>query len=264
MVVTRWEKEYIRKKKAKRRLYFSFFIVGMLCGAAGYAVFLSGEFNIQHISIIGNEALSEHALKESMEIFFQNQSNDFIYKFISPKNIIMIDSELLQDYLYQNYSLLAGVVVQKRLPHSLTITVEERDPIFVACQKNNQIVCFYVDRDGVAYEEAPRTSGSLITILEVENNIERGSIVVTGQTARDLKTFQDLLYEKLHLTTKKISVGKLTTSFDLFAGWSIRVDITTSFIDRFDDLALLLNSQLRSTQNLQYIDLTVPNRAYYK
>lgn len=224
MALTQWERDHKRKTHRKKRLYVWLFFLGLAGGGIGYMLFFSGQFEVRTVSVSGLEALSQESIQNSVELFFASNSNKFIFRFIAPKNLILVSTDMLAEYLSREYTLLAAVSVQKKTPDGLVIVIEERDPIFIICKKETD-ECFYIDEKGIAYERAPHTEGSLITIIETEAVIEQGKNILNPHLIRDLKLFRDLLQDRLNLTTQKIVIGKLAVSFELFAGWSVRVEI---------------------------------------
>jgi len=260
MDASRWERIY--KQKTRRRRVLKFFLIFLIVGflTCSYWLFFSGYFNISNFEIQGLDVLSKEQVQASLNSFFEQSPSSFV----SAKNWFLFSADSFKRYLQEKHPLLTSISLQKEFPDTLRIIVKEREPVFIACSSTQLGSCFYIDEAGTVYEEAPQTEGSLITTVEVSQIFEKGTSILDPALIEKLIIFKDLLKKRLSLPTKKIIVARDIT-FETYEGWQIKLDAKSNFLERFDDLVLLLNTQLKGErEKLEYIDLTIPNRAYYK
>lgn len=255
-----WEKIYSKRKKKRKVLKIYLFLV--LTGLAGlaYAILFSGLFDIDNIELEGLGVINQERLQASINVFFEESQG----KFIPIKNWFFIPKEKLTQFLKEEYPIVREIKIKKEFPNSLILSLDEREPIFIVCSQNQGTPCFYIDKEGIAYQDAPKTEGSLISIIETEREFNQGEVLFGPLLIENLIEFRELLRIGLNLPIKKIITdGDIV--FETYDGWQIRMAADTHFSERFEDLVLLLNSEIKEErENLEYIDLTLPNRAYYK
>ena len=152
---------------------------------------------------------------------------------------------------------------------SLTIEIKEREAVGIYCQKGDE-VCFYFDREGVFFKESPRFSGELF--LAIEDGRERNFSLADAFDDRGL-------LEKVNLTKDILDELKFVSyrnfflpenSFEFWVktkeSWDIYLDKESDIPTQLVALKKFLEEKLPASrrQTLQYIDLRVNNRIYYK
>lgn len=254
--------EKIYSKRKKNRKAFKFYLFLILASLFGlvYVIFFSALFKVNNITLNGLEVLNQERLQASINVFLKENQGGFI----PFRNLFFIPKEKLSQFLKERYPIISEIEIKKNFPNSIILSVKEREPVFIVCPQNQKSTCFYIDKGGVAYQDAPKTEGSLISVIETEREFNQGDFLFEPLLIENLIEFKELLRIRLNLSTKKIITAK-DVIFETYEGWQIRVAANTPFSERFEDLVLLLTSEIKEERkNLEYIDLTLPHRAYYK
>jgi hypothetical protein len=130
--------------------------------------------------------------------------------------------------------------------------------------------CFYFDRNGVAYAEAGQSSGFLI--LNVADY--RGRAIALGSAVASEEWFKNIiaageLLPKIGVNAAEFSIP--SGSFDEFdaktaQGWKIMFSTSTDVAKQISSLGVLFRDKLPASvrAGLQYVDLRIQDRIYYK
>lgn len=129
--------------------------------------------------------------------------------------------------------------------------------------------CFYVDETGTAYEEAPQSFGSLITLIKDYGNkpVQIGEQAASPETLASISRIQKLFRENLNLKILEInlnSAGKNSIEIAVSGGWN--AIFPTGGIDAsFSALKTILEKEIKEKQSeLEYVDLRFGTKVYYK
>jgi len=144
--------------------------------------------------------------------------------------------------------------------------VEERIAIGVWC--NIESSCFYFDKEGVIFEQAPKSSGSLILAIEDYRDFEAslGSTVLTREDISFFRESRGLLSRNFPFSVNKFTVSE-KSEFELVTSesWRVLLDKKESPEYQLSNLKYLLDEEVAARRfELDYVDLRLGNRLYYK
>jgi len=277
----------INKRKTKRRLNLKFLFFGglffcLILGLA-YLLFFSPYFKINPvlcsqdninapaqarcgITIKGTERVSQdEILNLTKEVL-----NGSYFKIIPQNSLILFPEQKLEELLKERIPSIKEVKITKKIstqPFSLIIEIKERERVMVYC---GEIKCFYLDEDGFAFEEAPEIYGGLG--LTLKDNSKREVKIKEIAINKDLVSFlsqvKELLEESLSLSLLNFQIDFYPTR-DLTAitseGWQIFFNPTGDPKTQVQALKMVLEEKIKEQRNqLEYIDLRVENRVYYR
>jgi hypothetical protein len=267
---------FTKTKKKKKRILLNLFylvLIFLVIGLGFYILFFLQYFQIKNVSFDGMVTVGEGDLKN----IFSEYASEKRY-FLENSNIFVLSSSGLSERIEKSFRRVKGVDVKKDFPDSLKINLEEYKPIGISCKETDgkkdvkklkKAECFYFDKDGIIFDSAPLTVGSLLVFL-YDKNI-------------NIKSFPDNSYKKesvdFILKLKSEILKKIGISVDYF-----------KFLNEYDDIEAVSKSGFKMffTQdqdpllqveaikeliestikddiiNLDYIDLRIQNRAYYK
>lgn len=264
-----------RKKRRKRRIAFLVIFV-ILAVAAGsvYALFFSGWFSIRDIKISGNDELAPEEIKNIAE---SHISRTYLFGLLKPYlNIFFAGSEVIEHSLKDRYPLIETANVSKNLFNKdLSIEIKEREGIGVYCRKDLSAqagsgVCFYFDRNNVFFKEAPRFSGQLFLVIEDSRNRD----FKLGHSFDDAELLDKIFEAKRIIDELRIveyqNFFLPENSFDFRIktkeGWSVYLDKESDIASQLVSLKKFLEEKLSTERRktIQYIDLRINNRIYYK
>jgi len=256
-----------RNYKTQRHLSFpikKFFFLGLtlfVFGGIFYFIFISKNFEIKDIDITGADTISkEKILSEVDKIFEQKKFN-----FLSFQNYFLFPSKKLQASLQEQFPRIGNLEIKKINPDGLEITIEERKLIGVWCGQGG---CYYFDKEGIIFEEAPRTTGSLMLSIDDEREGVQnlGDVVLDNEQINFFQNVRNIVLSNFQFGTKKFIISQ-DGEFELMASenWRILLDKKESSEYQLSNLKYVLDEEIKTRrQELEYVDLRLGNRVYYK
>ncbi len=260
-----------RRRILKLKIYGGIAAFFVLLIGAGYLIAYSPLFRIKDISIQYLEAQPHDINRQFLEVkpplindlknFFTNRSK--IAEFLGPENILIWKQEKIGEFL-KNRPEISEITIKKNyFKRRIEIGVKERERFGVWCQQSENATCWWFDRNGILFAETLNVEGQLIN--KVADFSDRQ--LNLGDKALDDKFFQNLIkiFEVLERSGLKIKSLKLE---NLEFQEAITESSPTIFFSlRFaPDSALEVIKSLKDKglEGIEYIDLRVENRVYYK
>lgn len=251
MPSSRYYKFKIENQKEKiKRLKTLFFIVlvSSFFLAITWLIFLSPLLKIKNIEVSDNKYLSS------------------ISSVVSD-NLLTLSKSRLKNELSSNIPSITNIEITKKPFHTIKIDFEERVQVGIWC---NELNCYYFDKEGVAFKEAPQTEGGLIlkVIDKSNNDAKLGDNILNNEKIDFIIAFSREINENGNFKILEFKI-KPMPSVDLEAitdkGWSIYLDSAHNPGVITTNLFTFLNESIKNNANhLVYIDLRVPNgRIFY-
>lgn len=287
-------------KKGRRRkklswkpwLWGGFFIL-LLAGAVYLFVF-SPVFKIEEIKISGNNLIST----EQIQAVAENVLEQKILKIIPRDTVLVLVDNKIGQEIFNNFPEIASVEVKMAQIDELDILVSERKTAAIVCQIIAVLVpsptpsppsmtpsvsplptqaqeklpeseeCFFVDEGGVAYREAPKISGTILPTFYRQNmELRRRTEVIQPSTIQFAAQLKKELRESNVDLTGFVLEDEISQELKAFTGegWLIYFDMNRSAFTQAKVLEALLKEEIKDKRaTLQYVDLRVANRVYYK
>ncbi|OGN04752.1 MAG: hypothetical protein A2831_01305 [Candidatus Yanofskybacteria bacterium RIFCSPHIGHO2_01_FULL_44_17] len=260
-------KDELKNKKRKKLLSKAvvlclLIVIGMVSSI--YLLFFSKLLDVRSITI---EAADE--MRAQLNIAAEDWLNKKFGFFPRRSNILFLSGDQLSSTLIDQFPRLESARVVKKIPHSLEISVEERKSAGIWCLSDG-VRCLYFDKNGVAFNETQSSAGYLILNVKdmrsrelklgdiVADNIWLASII----KARELLTKNDLDIRKFVIPAESFDEFYAITA----SGWKIVFSNSTDISKQIDALRIFLEEKpsINQKANLQYIDLRIQDRIYYK
>lgn len=254
-----------RRRLLKLKIYGGIFLFFILAVGAAYLVVYSPLFQIKQITADGKEVDGKEII-ENLKNFFASQSK--ITSFLRANNILIWDNKKIAEF--PKNPKIAEITIEKDyFERQIKINIKERERFGVWCPSpfvDNASTgegCFWFDKNGVIFSEAPQTEGNLINKVDDFS----GRSLKLGESVLAEKFFSNLLkifevLEKTGLGIKSLKLEKLEfqeiiTESSPKIYFSLRIDpgFTLAAIESIKNLGL---------EKIGYIDLRVENRVYYK
>jgi len=254
-----------REEKIKKlKILFSLLFLLTIILTAFWLIFLSSLLKIQNINFSDNTVLNRD---DALNII----SN--IAPFGLGENLLILSKSRLKSELAATFPFITDITIKKKLFHTVIIYFYKRIQIGIWCrpaggepQADN---CYYFDKDGVVFADTPETEGSLILKIKdlSKNDILLGDKVLDNNQINFIIDFSSKVAEnnKFKILLFKI---KPNPSVDLEAitdkNRSIYLDEKQYPAAVVNNLLSILEEVVKNTGNLEYIDLRIPNRVFYK
>ena len=184
-------------------------------------------------------------------------------------NILLFSPQKIRPVLITAFPRIDSVEIRRTSLHGIEITVRERVAVGLWCLSvQNQ--CFYYDADGIAFSEIASTSGYLFVpvIDERERTIEIGSEVAPDSWRQRIFEVKKILQFGGLNASKFIIPRDALNEFSVVVAEGWKIFYTTNFdVKRqTDNLLAFLKEKISPTEftNLDYIDLRIEDRIYYK
>lgn len=267
---------YQAEFQAKKRKKLILFLLGGLLALGGvfyglfsflflFDFFAVREINIEQKSFVKNEEI---------QTVINNYLGEEKWLVKKWQNIFLVKSGAIRKLLAQNFPVLRDVKVNKKYFHGLIISANLREPIGIWCFKKTD-TCFYYDYEGVAFEKAADSAGSLSWIIEDQTspNLTTSDVEKLGDRVAEPDRLAWLEELRRGADDLRLGITKIIIPEELFRinaktteGWTIYFSTKDDLSTQLKTLRLFLANKISPEQRnqLQYIDLSILNRVYYK
>lgn len=190
------------------------------------------------------------------------------------ENMFILSKNRIKSGLAAAFPAITDINIKKEPFHGLIVNFEKRIQIGIWCrpagdqpQADN---CYYFDKEGTVFKEAPQTEGSLILKIEdfEKKEVSLGNQVLSNKQLIFITKLNNKIIENNQF---KIIKFKIAPSANLALealtdrGWSIYLDQNQDPALAANNLLTILDEVLKNkTDNLDYIDLRIPSRIFYK
>ncbi len=262
-----------RKKKFSGRFVIasilSFLFFGVLSGAG---FFVTQHAHIKNVEVSGLKVLNSEEIKSEV-----NKELEGAFAFILPKNsYFVVSTTKIKEKLLALNPRIADIAITKEYPESLQVNLTEREPWGIYCndllldlQKDaGKQKCFYIDKSGFSYEDAPLTTGTLINKIRGDaENSAVGTQLVDPETI----SLMERIANKLRELDLRVSVFEIRTPLkseirvQTHEGFALIIKRTDDFQNVFNVLKTVLANEIKGKRSqLDYIDLRFGNKVFYK
>lgn len=234
--------------------------------AVFYIFFFSGLLAVTKIEIQGTSEIVQEDLKKTIEERISRKYFDSI----SANNIALIKKNLLKKELKDSFRGIEDIKIVKVFPDTLLFTVYERRPGLVFGSGERY---FMVDKKGYVYDDnvsdSTREKYPVLTDLSAssvnleENIIKEGYISYVTSIREKIKSSLGIDIENCVETPSIVSSDiRIRTQ----EGWRIFFSIDIELDKEIKMLEAVLSNNIDPAQrsNLEYIDLRVDNKVFYK
>lgn len=187
------------------------------------------------------------------------------------ENIFFIPTDQIEQKILLEVPQIRDVHIIRKMPGTLKVIVQEKQPALLLISGGSY---YFVDIGGIAYEQASLDMLPGVVLPTVKNSDTEATVILgTSAVEAQFVTFITEALKKLpEITGAQIAEMKIPSlatrevHFLLDKNWKILMDTTRTLQEQLDILKRLLADTIskEEMQVLQYIDLRIPNRVYYK
>jgi len=186
----------------------------------------------------------------------------------SEANILFFPSNQLEEKIEDNFSLILQATVQKGIPDTIRVLVEERKPVLIWQTANKN---FFIDQRGIAFtakKDYQKITGEKYDYLPTVDDqsdlpVEIGQKVAAKDWINFISELDKQLIEKLTLQSKKFTIKG--TTFDLTANTEkgkIYFDTSRAVDEQIKALTTALKNIKK--KKFDYLDIRIKGWVYYK
>jgi len=252
-----------REKKSFRKKAIIFLWISLLILVLAYVLLLSPIFKIREIKVSGNRVVSNEEIRNSL--------NSFLFKkilvFFNQNNLFLATGSKLRGIIISDFPRILSIEINKNIfEKTIGLEIVERKEAGIFCRGE----CYYIDKNGVIFEKAPQTSGTLILTIKdnSERELEMGKNALDKEFMAELIGLREDLLNQLGLKVIDFIIETdmlKDLKVDTNEGWYILFDRERDLKNQLDALKLVLEEKIRGDRKeLEYIDLRIENRVYYK
>lgn len=264
----------LRYRRNRFRVRMKIFGIFMVLLIIPFVVFMHLPIlYIRNIKVIGSKLSNTYNISQfiNFEIFSSSGISKFIF---GKKNFLLIlvlssKMEKALNELKIHYPIIKNADVEKYniKTGSLTVKVEEREKYGIWCLDNDNIKdqpCFWFDKNGILFIPAPHTEGRLIKKIfdKYDGNMNIGEYIFDRERVGILlKIFDFLEISGLNIRTLCLDNRELDEIKTCDNNYPI-----IYFSLRFNPFVELpgLQKIYNDIDKLEYIDLRIKNRVFYK
>lgn len=242
------------------------FLLLLIVGGGYYILFFRNLFDLHSIAISSPDNIDSDEIRVAAEAWMDANR---LPRVARRNNILIFSPQRMSDSLRDQFPAIADLDISRTSRHSFSIKITSRKPAGIWCLTKSE-QCYYFDQSGIAYAEIPQTSGALYLLIKDERMHE----TALGEKITDSDWLKAILLVRNSLQFSNIGIRALGIEADSFnefyvettQGWKIMFSLETSLSDQTSALSQFLKEKISSDEllTLEYIDLRIPNRIYYK
>ena len=185
------------------------------------------------------------------------------------RNILLFSSQTIRPELLDAFPRIDTIKIRRTSLHTLEIAIRERIPVGLWCLPARQ-TCFYYDANGIAFSQILPSSG----FLYVPVNDFRDRPISLGAPVAPDSLRNDIFDAKKILQFGDLNISEIDIPADAYneyhavmrEGWKILYSTDTDNRKQTNNLLVFLKEKLsKATRaNLEYVDLRIEDRIYYK
>lgn len=261
--------EYFQKKRINflKILYWFFFVA--FSGVAVYIFLFSGFLNILTVEFSPTEKIDSQRLKNRWNLLLGEK----YFNLVPKNNILLLKEAYLNDLFTQEFGIVKRIKIIKKFPDKITIVVEERKPLinlensqgrFILDDEGNSYAGDFFDSSGFNQQELPilkeKNSESATSF---NNDAGQKYLNFIFGIKDKLENFLDIKVKK-EISALRIISGDIV--FESEEGWQMYFNKKVEINKAIEMLRLVLDEKIgqEKIKNLDYIDLRINNKVYYK
>lgn len=229
----------------------------------GWFLFYTDVFAIKAVTIVDARPHTEEATRNIVKKALEGLPPYGSIFFINTDDLKMnIESALAQVRTLQ---------VTRSLPSTIKIIVQEKQPSLLLVSNGSY---YFVDDQGIPYEEAHLDTLPGIVLPTVHNADDKAKVtigvaVVAPEFVDFVEYVQQHLPEYINAQVARIQIPSLAARevhFVMDTNWELKLDVTRDKEQQLNILKRLVTEMISEDEleTLDYIDLRIPNRVYYK
>jgi cell division protein FtsQ len=250
-IYSRTEADVVKRDFKRGFLLFLLFIA--VCGVV-YLLFLSPLFKVESIQVNDLKYGHSEIIQKIIEDYRDNLLN---------KNIITFQKKPIKEEII-NSGGIKSVNVIKKYPNTVIIEVEERSPSLVWQVLGNK---YLVDDSGIIWSDFKEQFDNVPVVTDTNNvSVEIGDKVVSSKFVKFITELADSFESYTDTGFVKIEISDSAEDIKVVSsdGWYAYFNTTFTAKNQLINLNRILKEVNLKNKKLEYIDLRIENRIFYK
>jgi cell division septal protein FtsQ len=254
------KKHCIKRKKSlfENNIIYGSFISLFLFSFGVYLFIFHPLFQVSSVVIESSENINEKNLVD-----YVNQKIQRKLFFLNSKSIFLFSEDKTQNEVLSQISTIKDISIEKVFPGEIKIKFVERTPALICCKEHNTKYCYYLDREGIAFQKFNNVKKNLFLIIK-KGEYLLGDKVLSKNCIESIFFLINEL-RRLKIETNYINLEKEDTITLITKDrWNILFSLE-NYEKELKNLKLILEKiDEDKMQDLDYIDLRFGDRIYYK
>ncbi|PSO44820.1 MAG: hypothetical protein BRC23_00085 [Parcubacteria group bacterium SW_4_49_11] len=261
----RQTKKSTPQRKARPRLRRVMLLVVLVMLAVG-GVYGLNRWEYVHVSTVKIEGDKRVRTNQLRDYILRNLG-DKRWNILQSRAITFVPVGRLQRQVKEEFPLIKTVDISRTPPATLTVEITERTTIATQCHAR----CYQIGENGRAIKRVPKSDVTNPKLVGSEE-VGLGERVLSGREARWLRTIKTQLDEFVDLSVSKFVIDATfedqiqIVHVHVEEGYYLKFDSLTPVRHQIRVLPTIFTERLPSEKRkkLEYIDLRIKNRVYYK
>ena len=247
-----------------------------------YAIFFSSFFSIENIEIQGNQKVA----LQNLDKFIEERIPRKII-FFELNHLLLADAGLIAQEVYDAFPEVDSVLVRKKFPDALIVTIIERKDVAIWCHEKKYNVkildsdtnkmksfqqCFALDENGIIFEEKEALGQVIVSTPQRSKDAALGAEVIEKDILKTILGFQRELdafdlFQKVGLRVASLTVlSENQVKAKISEGWEFYLNPSENIDWQITKAKLVLQEEVPFEKRalLEYIDLRFGDQAYLK
>jgi cell division septal protein FtsQ len=237
-------------------------------GTIVYLLFFSSFLSINNVEVAGAENIETDEVKK----YFQDKLAGEYLGFLPKNNILLIFKKSAEENLKLNFKRIAEVKIEKIFPEKIKISIKEKKFKLVFSTNGSE---YLIDESGNAwprkdFELKGEENNFIIFNDESQKPIEDMTRALDKDVIGYVLEARRKIEEEVGIETGSNFSSPRLISGDLKVeirdGWRVYFNREIDLEKSIETLKLILREKLNTEErkNLEYIDLRINNKVYYK
>jgi cell division septal protein FtsQ len=254
------KKQRIRKRKSffENDIIYGLTVFLFFTFISFYFFVFNPFFQINSIEIYNSTNINEDSLHRYVEKKVAKEN--FLF---TSRSIFFVSEKNIREDILSQTSIIKDISIEKIFPSKIKLILEEREPIAVWCKKKNMEFCFYIDKEGIAFQKIKNTEKMLLPII-MEKEFVLGEKVIEEDFLKNIFFLRNELH-KLNIEIRYFNLSKKNTiEVSLKDSWDVLFSLN-NYKEEVKNLKFILEKMNQENiKKLNYIDLRFGDRIYYK
>lgn len=252
--------KYSRRRKIFFRALFVFLGLMAAFSLFLFALFFVDALKVRYFKIEGAVILPEKQIASEAEALLKVR----LWGIFPRDRMFLVPYDKIKALLSSRFLKISDTKFQKKFSATPVIQIEERRPSGILC-KEQEIFCFYLDRTGFVFEEAPLFSSGVFYKFFDERSKQSGlgEFLFEQSAAEKIFDFMNLLYPKIQITEIRLKENGIR-EFYSDEGWYMITRVDDDYSAVYGNLMAVFSEIKNQEKTLEYIDLRFGNKVFYK